>query len=233
MTLLIDRLTFAFFGARSPSETHFIDCSMVSSMLWWIHVSSTVTKRRKNSFVSRLNTPLKWSHGCAYGRVWAIVAPIARIAFSCRNIDVKYDVFAQLICLQLQPPPALSFYDRSILYHGFYRRFLEWLLLLVDLNVRRPGTTTTKLSEPLLNHWKWWCRVSIVFIKLFLAFGDSFLKHKIVLNWHTEFTLFHFTLNSWGCLLSMAAKQKLIDAACSRFHSSLFIDGNWREQCCI
>ena len=38
------------------------------------------------------NTTLKWSHGCAYGRVWAIAAPIARIAFSYPNIHVKCDV---------------------------------------------------------------------------------------------------------------------------------------------
>lgn len=47
--------TLAFFGADSPRETHCLDCCLVSGVLWWIHVSSTVTKRRKNSSEFRFN----------------------------------------------------------------------------------------------------------------------------------------------------------------------------------
>jgi len=51
-----DGIVFAFFGAGSPSEVHCFDCSLVSGLYQWIHVSSTVTKRRRNSFGLRLNS---------------------------------------------------------------------------------------------------------------------------------------------------------------------------------
>ena len=50
MTLLADKPTLAFFGADSHGKT-----CLVSGVLWCIHVSSTVTNRRKNSSLLRLN----------------------------------------------------------------------------------------------------------------------------------------------------------------------------------
>ena len=52
MTIIFpaDTTVFAFFGARSLGEVHCFDCSLVSCVYQWIHVSSTVTKRRRNSF---------------------------------------------------------------------------------------------------------------------------------------------------------------------------------------
>lgn len=38
-----------------PEETHCLELCSVSSLMWWIHVSSTVTKLRQNSFRLRLN----------------------------------------------------------------------------------------------------------------------------------------------------------------------------------
>lgn len=45
-----DRTFFAFFGAHSPAEFHYLDCSLVSDMYQLQRVSSTVTKRCKNFF---------------------------------------------------------------------------------------------------------------------------------------------------------------------------------------
>jgi len=49
MTLPADGTVFAFFGADSPFSVHCFDCSFVSGVKWWTHVSSMVMNRRKNS----------------------------------------------------------------------------------------------------------------------------------------------------------------------------------------
>ena len=49
-------VVFAFFGAHSPGEVHYINCSLVSGVYQWIHVSSTVTKQHRNSFGLHLNS---------------------------------------------------------------------------------------------------------------------------------------------------------------------------------
>ena len=48
-TLPVDETDSAFLGADSPFSVHCFDCSFVSGMKWWIHVSSMVMNRRKNS----------------------------------------------------------------------------------------------------------------------------------------------------------------------------------------
>ena len=55
MTFPADGTVFDYFGARSPHEVHCFDCSFISGVYWWLHVWSTVTKRRRNSFGLRLN----------------------------------------------------------------------------------------------------------------------------------------------------------------------------------
>jgi hypothetical protein len=64
-----------------------------------------------------------------------------------------------------------------------------------------------------------------VFIKLSLGLSDGFFfLQKIMLDEHKKFTFFHFLHNSRGRLLSMADKQKLNDAACSKFEWSQLTD---------
>ena len=50
-----DGTVFAFFGADLVGEIHCFNCCLVSGVYQWIHVSSTITKRRRNSFGLRLN----------------------------------------------------------------------------------------------------------------------------------------------------------------------------------
>jgi len=56
ITFPADGTVFAIFGAGSSGEVHCFDCSLVSGVYQWIHVSSTVTKRRRKSFGLRLNS---------------------------------------------------------------------------------------------------------------------------------------------------------------------------------
>ena len=56
LTFLADRTVFAFFGACSLAVVHCFDCSLVSDVFQWIHVSLTVTKRGRNSFGLHLNS---------------------------------------------------------------------------------------------------------------------------------------------------------------------------------
>lgn len=45
----VDRTASAFFGHSSMGEVHYSDCSLISGLYQWIHVSSTITKQSKNS----------------------------------------------------------------------------------------------------------------------------------------------------------------------------------------
>ena len=74
MTLLADKPTLAFFGADSPGKTHCLDCCLVSGVLWCIHVSSTVTNRRKNSSLLRLNNAKHSIEVVTRLRLWSIVS---------------------------------------------------------------------------------------------------------------------------------------------------------------
>ena len=58
LTFPAHRIVFAFFEARSPGKVHCFDCSLDFGVYQWIHVSptTTVTKRRRNSFGLRLNS---------------------------------------------------------------------------------------------------------------------------------------------------------------------------------
>ena len=49
MTLPADEIVFVFFGAEPPLSVHYFDCSFISGVKWWIHVSSMVMGRRKQS----------------------------------------------------------------------------------------------------------------------------------------------------------------------------------------
>lgn len=55
MILLAGRSILALFGFDAPVKVHCFDWSLVSGVLWWIHVSLTVTKRRKKSFMLQFN----------------------------------------------------------------------------------------------------------------------------------------------------------------------------------
>ena len=53
MTLPADWAVFAFFRADSPISVHCFDCSFVSGVVWWTHVSSMVIKSMQNiSFIA-------------------------------------------------------------------------------------------------------------------------------------------------------------------------------------
>lgn len=51
-----DRIVLAFFGARFPDEVQCLNCSLVSEVYQWTHVTLTVTKRHRNSLGLRLNS---------------------------------------------------------------------------------------------------------------------------------------------------------------------------------
>lgn len=66
MTMLADRITFDFFCANSPRESHCCHYCLVSDVKWSIHISFTIKKRRKNSSWLRLNNA-KRSHTITIG----------------------------------------------------------------------------------------------------------------------------------------------------------------------
>lgn len=55
MTLMVGRLNLDIFGADSPGQTHCLECSQVSDVLWLFHVSSTVMILQKNLSRMQLN----------------------------------------------------------------------------------------------------------------------------------------------------------------------------------
>jgi hypothetical protein len=54
-----------------PREIPCFDCCLVFGVLWWIHVSPTVTKRHKNSSILRLNNA---KHSCEIS-TWMVQSP--------------------------------------------------------------------------------------------------------------------------------------------------------------
>lgn len=86
-----DAVVFRFFWASSPGVVLCFECSLVSGVHKWIHVSSRVTKRRRNSFGLRLNslkhcsevvsrTCLSWVGKCSTHRGDGFLVP----KISCR-----------------------------------------------------------------------------------------------------------------------------------------------------
>ena len=158
ITFPADRTVFAFFEARSPSEVHCFDCSLVSGVYQWIHVSSTVTKRCRNSFglrLKRVKLCSKVAHGCACCPEWVNTAPIVPTAFSCPIFHAGYDSRRLLKCQlsQLSRAPSIGGVptrDRGfchvILRGSRFRCTWGWLIKTV---VRR--ATTLKLVNPIFD----------------------------------------------------------------------------------
>lgn len=61
ITFPVDRIVLAVFGAGTPGEVYYFDCSLISGLYQWFHISSRVTKRRKNSFGLHLNSVKHYS----------------------------------------------------------------------------------------------------------------------------------------------------------------------------
>lgn len=110
----VNEIVFALFGIGSPVEVDCFDYSLVSVVYHWIHVSSAVTKRRRNSFELRLN------------RVKHISCPICH---------AEYDIRCLWECLQshLFSTPSIGgllIRDRGLLSHylGWNRFRNTWTL---------------------------------------------------------------------------------------------------------
>lgn len=97
-----DRAIFVFFGADSSGQVHCFDCSLVSAVYQWIHVSS-VMKRYRNSFAFRLNSVKPWCEVVSRLRL-SKVSERANITLPLSFVhnfipDITYAVFWDTYCL--------------------------------------------------------------------------------------------------------------------------------------
>lgn len=118
---------------------------------------------------------------------------------------------------------VLSNYDRPIPYREFFQ-----IIWVSDLNrasrtvdLTRACEILKKFSEPIFQHWNWWCRLSIFFIKLDLDLNNDYSTINITW-WALAMTFLHFNRNSRTFLFSKAVKGILND----RFQLT---DGSRRE----
>ena len=95
ITFLADGTFFAFFGISSPDPVHFFDCCFISSVYWWIQVSSAVKKRRKNPLNSSWTvTNMRQIFACdlVFAPEWANAVSNLHTVFSCAIHDAKQSV---------------------------------------------------------------------------------------------------------------------------------------------
>lgn len=133
------------FGVRLPEKTNYVDYFLVSGAVW-IHVSSTVTKRCKNSFEFRLNIAKHFFEVATQLR-------FHRANSFLISSHVKYDVSTAFSLNNHLTHP----YSPIFQYHFMdfiddcWRVDLFWATWMVGITWA--GTTTTELSTSLLNHW--------------------------------------------------------------------------------
>jgi len=180
-------------------EVHCFDCSSVSSVKWWIRVSSTVMNRRRNSSglcwnISKHYFKITWS------RLWSTmskscVAPaILPIAFSYPIVRAKLKSLCHVICLWPQQARALSLI-----------KTISWTLSMISdvtASIGHPEgcitcgcMTTFKFIHPIV--YSRWCRCAMKSLSnSLISFG---LNLWYVDVWCMKLVFFHFAKK--GCSL--------------------------------
>ena len=161
MTLPADGTVFAFFRADSPLSVHCFDCSFISDVKWWTHVSSMVINRRKKSYLL----------------LWNIAKRSIETSSRCCFCSIVRKRITHLAdCFLLSEISGNMRCTAFLSFCGFSSPFLTWSLHLVDHSDGIVSHNDDQFFLCLQIHWERSLLIAVKQILNNLASSNSLFK---------------------------------------------------------